>query len=74
MMTNAIRPVMLECNPETKMAIRRAPRGILSVEYAAMIAIFVAALVVMSIYVTRAVSGRMRDAGDVFGGGRQAQY
>ena len=53
---------------------KKAPKGILSVEYAAMIAICVAALVVMSIYVTRAVSGRMRASGDVFGGGRQVQY
>jgi len=45
-----------------------------SLEYAATIAIVVAALLAMSIYLTRAISGKMRSSGDVFGGGRQYQY
>jgi len=53
---------------------KKASRGMLSLEYAAMIAIVVVALVTMSIYVTRAVSGKMKASGDVFGRGRQYQY
>ncbi|MFH0827151.1 MAG: hypothetical protein V1923_04635 [Candidatus Omnitrophota bacterium] len=53
---------------------KKASRGFLSIEYALTIVIVVAALLAMSIYLTRAISGRMRASGDVFGGGRQYQY
>ncbi len=53
---------------------KKAGRGYLSIEYAFMIVIAVAALLAMSIYLTRAISGRMKASGDQFGGGRQYQY
>ena len=42
-----------------------------AVEYAVLIAIVVAALVGMSVYAMRALSGKWRQAGDTFGYGRQ---
>lgn len=48
-------------------------RGSLSLEYAALIAIMVAALVGMAVYFKRALSGRWRAVGDVFGYGKQYQ-
>jgi len=41
------------------------------VEYSLLIAIVIAALVAMQVYVKRAINGRWKDAGDVFGFGRQ---
>lgn len=45
-----------------------------TLEYAVVIVIVIAALLVMSVYIRRAVCGRMRSSADVFGGGRQYQY
>ncbi len=42
-----------------------------SLEYAVLIAIIVAALLAMSVYLRRAITGRWRDVGDTFGHGRQ---
>lgn len=41
------------------------------VEYSLLIAIVIAGLLAMQVYVKRAVSGRWKEAGDVFGFGRQ---
>jgi Flp pilus assembly pilin Flp len=43
----------------------------LSLEYAILIAVVVAALVGMSAYVKRTISGKWREAADTFGFGRQ---
>lgn len=45
--------------------------GEFSVEYATLVVVVAAALVGMSIYVKRALQGRWRAVGDVFGQGRQ---
>ena len=45
--------------------------GFSSLEYAVLIAIAAAAFVGMSLYTMRALSGRFRQVGDVFGYGRQ---
>ena len=49
----------------------RPQTGSLSIEYAAFIAMLIAALLGMSIYVKRALEGRWRQVGDTFGQGRQ---
>ena len=46
-------------------------KGMLSLEYAVLIAILVAALLGMSVYLKRAVCGKLRDSADTFGYGRQ---
>ena len=46
-------------------------RGQTALEYAALIAIVSAALVGMSLYTRRALSGRWKTVGDAFGFGRQ---
>lgn len=46
-------------------------KGFLSIEYAVLIAIVVAALVGMSVYIKRSLCGKWRQAGDTFGYGRQ---
>lgn len=46
-------------------------KGAFSLEYAVLIAVTAAALIGMSIYIKRALCGKWRDAGDVFGYGRQ---
>ncbi len=46
-------------------------RGSLAVEYAVLMTIVVAALLGMSVYSMRALSGRWRQVGDTFGYGRQ---
>lgn len=46
-------------------------RGSLAIEYTVLIAIVVAALVGMQVYVRRAICGRWRAAADTFGHGRQ---
>ena len=43
----------------------------MTLEYAALVAIVVAALVGMSVYVKRAICGKWREVGDTFGSGRQ---
>jgi Flp pilus assembly pilin Flp len=47
--------------------------GFTSLEYAFLIAILVAALIGMSLYFQRALSGKWRDAGDNLGFGRQVK-
>lgn len=42
------------------------------VEYSLLVAIVIAALLAMQVYVKRAISGRWKEAGDLFGFGRQA--
>lgn len=46
-------------------------RGSLAIEYTVLIAVVVAALVGMQVYVRRAICGRWRAAADSFGHGRQ---
>ncbi len=46
-------------------------RSFLSIEYAVMIAIIIAALIGISIYIKRGLSGKWREVGDTFGFGRQ---
>ena len=46
-------------------------RGSFILEYSVLIAIVIAALVCMQVYVKRAICGRWRQVGDVFGSGRQ---
>ena len=48
-------------------------KGTLSLEYAVLIVILIAALVAMSVYIRRSICGRLREAGDTFGYGRQYQ-
>lgn len=75
MMTDAVRPAGSRSSAGRVVLMnKKTSRGVLSIEYAAMIVVVVAALVAMSIYLTRAISGRMRASGDVFGGGKQYQY
>jgi len=49
----------------------RNSRGVSTIEYSLIVAVVVTALLGMHIYVKRAVSGRMRQAADTFGYGRQ---
>ena len=49
-------------------------KGSLTIEYAILIAIVVAALIGMQDYVRRAICGRWRAAADTFGHGRQYEY
>ncbi|MBI3319007.1 MAG: GxxExxY protein [Candidatus Omnitrophica bacterium] len=61
-------------NPrESASYIRGHPRlqGQSMIEYAALIAVTVAALVGMSVYMKRALNGKWRQVGDTFGFGRQ---
>ena len=46
-------------------------RGSLAIEYAALIAIVAAVLLVMSAYLKGALCGRYRESADTFGHGRQ---
>ncbi len=48
-------------------------KGFLSLEYAVLIAIVIAALIAMAFYFKRALSARWRDSGDAIGFGRQYQ-
>ena len=50
---------------------RKAQRAFSTIEYALLIAVAVAALITMSVYIKRAVSGRFKDTADSFGFGRQ---
>lgn len=49
----------------------RHSRGFLAIEYAFLIAIVVASLIGMSIYLKRSIIGKWREAADTFGFGRQ---
>jgi len=49
----------------------RNRKGELSLEYAILIAMVIASLLVMGVYIRRAASSRWRDAADSFGFGRQ---
>ncbi len=51
----------------------RNRRAMSIVEYGAMIAVLVGALVGLSIYLKRSISGHWRQTADVFGFGRQAR-
>lgn len=53
------------------MGLMRPKAGQFSLEYAALVVIVIAALVGMSIYVKRALQGKWRTVGDVFGHGKQ---
>jgi hypothetical protein len=53
---------------------RKRNKGMFSLEYAVVIIVIIAALLAMSVYIRRAVCGRLRGSADVFGGGRQYQY
>lgn len=46
-------------------------KGFLTIEYAILIAITVAALIGVSVYLKRSLCGKWRDVGDTFGYGRQ---
>ncbi len=46
-------------------------RGVSIVESAMLIAVVIAVLLVMQFYIKRAINGRWKEAGDVFGYGRQ---
>ena len=46
-------------------------KAFLALEYVVLIAIIVAALIGISMYLKRAISGRWRAVGDTFGHGRQ---
>ena len=48
-----------------------AKRGITTIEYAFLIIAVVAGLIGMAVYLRRAVSGGLKEAGDAFGHGRQ---
>jgi len=43
------------------------------IEYCALVAILTGALIGLSVYLKRGISGHWRQAGDVFGFGRQAK-
>ena len=49
-------------------------KGSLTIEYAILIAIVIAALLGMQGYVKRAICGRWREAADTIGFGRQYEY
>lgn len=49
----------------------RRKKGSLLLEYSFFIAVIIAALLCMQVYVKRAVCGRWRQSADVFGLGRQ---
>ena len=49
----------------------RMRKGFLAMEQAVLVVVVVAALVGMSFYIKRALSGKWRDVGDSFGFGRQ---
>ena len=49
----------------------KAQRAFSTLEYSLLIAVAIAALITMSVYIKRAVSGRFKDTADSFGFGRQ---
>ena len=58
-------------NGGLKKISNRMRKGSLTLERAVLIAVVAAALIAMSVYIRRAISGRFRDAADSFGFGRQ---
>ena len=54
-----------------KSTIQNSQRGQSAIEYAVAVTVLVAALVGMSVYMKRALSGKWRQVGDSFGYGRQ---
>jgi Flp pilus assembly pilin Flp len=46
-------------------------KAFLAIEYTILIAVLIAALIGISVYLRRAISGKWRDAADTFGFGRQ---
>ncbi len=54
-----------------KYANARLIKGTTALEYSVVIAVVVAALIGMQVYVKRAVCARWKESGDVFGFGRQ---
>ncbi len=54
-----------------KYANTRMIKGTIALEYSVIIAVVIAALIGIQIYVKRAVCARWRESGDVFGFGRQ---
>jgi len=52
--------------------VYRPQKAMSVVEYSLLIAIVIAGLLAMQFYLKRAVCGRWKEAGDVFGFGRQA--
>ena len=54
-----------------KKTYNRMRRGFLTLEQALLVTVVVAALIAMSVYIKRAISGRFRNVGDSFGFGRQ---
>jgi len=48
-------------------------RGSLFIEYTVFIVFMATALLLIGMYVQRGISGRWREAADVYGGGRQYQ-
>ncbi len=48
-------------------------KGVSIVETSMLLVIVIAVLLVMQIYVKRAINGRWKEAGDVFGFGRQQE-
>lgn len=46
-------------------------KGTMSLEYSVVIAIVIAALIGIQVYVKRAICARWKETGDVFGSGRQ---
>ena len=53
------------------MGLLRRARGQSVIEYAACVAVLAAMLLMMAVYVKRALCGRWRQVGDVFGYGKQ---
>ncbi len=51
----------------------RGQRGSMTLEYAVLTAVAIAALIGMSVVMLRALNGRFRQVGDQFGHGRQYQ-
>lgn len=50
---------------------QKEKRGAFSIEYAVLIAIVIAALLGMQIFIKRSIMGRWRQAADTFGAGKQ---
>jgi len=51
--------------------MKRHNKGVLTIEYALLIAVAIAAFISMAVYAKRAICGKLRQAGDSFGHGRQ---
>lgn len=49
-------------------------RGYTTIEYAGLIAVVMAALLTMTLYVFRAVCGKWRDSANTLGDGRQYEF